>query len=76
MIPCLTCGALFEVRRKDHRFCSAKCRLVWFQQKPEKERRERDAKVRLLLHDALSLLEPESGQAANQGHQGQPRFRS
>ena len=59
MMPCAVCGKLFEVRRKDHRFCSGKCRLVWFQEKPEKERRERDAKVRLLLKDALTLLEPE-----------------
>jgi len=44
------------VRRKDHRFCSAKGRLAGFQQKQEKERRERDAKVRLLLQEALNLL--------------------
>jgi predicted nucleic acid-binding Zn ribbon protein len=53
MMPCTVCGTPFEVRRKDHRFCSPKCRLVWFQQKPEKARRERDAKVRLLLRTAI-----------------------
>jgi hypothetical protein len=60
------CGTSFEPRRTDHRFCSPKCRLVWFQQKPERARRERDAKVRLLLRTAIEaateakeLLNPE-----------------
>jgi len=34
--------------------------VVGFQQKQEHERRERDAKVRLLLNEALGLLEPET----------------
>jgi hypothetical protein len=62
--PCAACGRAFEVRRKDHRFCSAKCRLAGFQRTQETTRRERDAKVRLLLRtmidsaqDALALLE-------------------
>jgi predicted nucleic acid-binding Zn ribbon protein len=57
-MTCL-CGRSFEPRRKDHRFCSAKCRLAGFQQRREREGRERDAKVRLLLKEALTLLEPE-----------------
>jgi predicted nucleic acid-binding Zn ribbon protein len=57
-MTCAACGMLFESRRKDHRFCSAKCRLVGFQRKQENERRERDAKVRLLLNSVLGLLEP------------------
>ena len=51
------CGTTFEPSRKDHRFCSAKCRLAGFQQTREAARRERDAKVRLLLREALTLLE-------------------
>jgi hypothetical protein len=54
------CGTLFEPRRKDHRFCSAKCRLAGFQQTREAMRRERDARVRLLLGEALDLLTEES----------------
>ena len=53
------CGTSFEPRRKDHRFCSAKCRLAGFQHEREAKLRERDAKVRLLLGEALGLLEPE-----------------
>jgi hypothetical protein len=53
---CATCQRAFEVRRKDHRFCSAKCRLASFHHKQLRERRERDAKVRLLLGEALNLL--------------------
>lgn len=56
-MTCPVCGAPFEVRRKDHRFCSAKCRLAGFQQRRELKRRERDAKVRLLLNEALGLLD-------------------
>jgi hypothetical protein len=58
-MPCATCGTPFAVRRKDHRFCSAPCRLAAFQRDREPKRRERDAKVRLLLREALTLLEPE-----------------
>ena len=56
MSLCATCQRDFEVRRKAHRFCSAKCRLAWFHQKQAREREERDARVRLLLKDALELL--------------------
>jgi predicted nucleic acid-binding Zn ribbon protein len=66
MMPCATCGAPFAVRRKDHRFCSAKCRLSGFQQKHEHERRERDAKVRLLLGEALRLLSQHEGRDAEE----------
>lgn len=59
MMPCAKCGTPFAVRRKDHRFCSAKCRLAGFQHERETTRREREAKVRLLLTEALGLLEPE-----------------
>lgn len=54
--PCDTCQKVFAPRRLDHRFCSAACRLAAFQQRREHARRERDAKVRLLLEDALQLL--------------------
>jgi hypothetical protein len=57
------CGATFEPRRKDHRFCSATCRLAGFQHEREAKRRERDAKVRLLLGEAMGLLEPEKDPA-------------
>lgn len=55
-MTCAACGIPFEPQRKDHRFCSAKCRLAGFQQTREAARRERDAKVRLLLHIAVQLL--------------------
>lgn len=60
-MTCATCGTPFEVRRKDHQFCSPKCRLVGFQQKREATRRERDAKVRLLLEEAVGLLPDQEG---------------
>ncbi len=62
---CATCQSVFEVRRKDHRFCSAKCRLAWFHQKQDRKRGERDAKVRLLLGEALRLLELEGAGPAS-----------
>jgi hypothetical protein len=46
------CGTTFDPRRKDHR-------LAAFQRDREPKRRDRDAKVRLLLNEALALLEPE-----------------
>ena len=55
-MTCAVCGRPFEPRRKDHRFCSAKCRLAGFAQKQGQGRRERDAKLRLLLNEALGLL--------------------
>ena len=39
--------------------CSAKCRIQRSMATRAAKRAERDAKVRLLLKDALSLLEPE-----------------
>ncbi len=60
MTPCAVCGTLFEVHRKDHRFCSAKCRMIGFQQKQEQGQRERDAAVRLKLREALALMEKEN----------------
>ena len=48
-----------SVRRKDHPFRSAKGRPAGFQQKQEKERRERDAKVRLLLQGGAQSPECE-----------------
>lgn len=59
-MTCAACGTSFEPRHKDHRFCSAKCRLAGFQHERETKRRERDANVRLLLEEALTLLEPEN----------------
>jgi predicted nucleic acid-binding Zn ribbon protein len=65
-MTCLTCGAFFEPRRKDQRFCSAKCRMTGFQRDREHKQREREAKVRLLLRtaresidDAEELLAPD-----------------
>lgn len=46
------CGTTFEPRRKDHRFCSAKCRLAGFQLEREAKRRDRDATVRMKLREA------------------------
>lgn len=60
---CAYCQRPFESRRNDHRFCSAKCRSLGFPAEREQKRHqahtERDAKVRLLLKEALTLLEPE-----------------
>jgi predicted nucleic acid-binding Zn ribbon protein len=61
LVACPGCGKAFAPRRPNHRYCSATCRVVWFQQKQEKARRERDAKVRLLLKEALELLEDNGG---------------
>lgn len=60
-MTCPVCDRTFEPRRKDHRFCSAKCRLVGFQQKRASARTERDTKVRLLLREALALLAESKG---------------
>jgi hypothetical protein len=59
--PCDTCQHVYESRRRDQRFCSAKCRMAAFQQRRDQARTERDAKVRLLLHEALGLLEENGG---------------
>lgn len=56
-MTCAACGIPFEPRRTGHRFCSAKCRLAGFQQRRELKRRERDVRIKLLLTEALGLLE-------------------
>ncbi len=56
-MTCLTCGTEFEPRRRDHRFCSPKCRLRAFEAKREAKHQDRDAQVRMLLREALELLE-------------------
>lgn len=67
LVACPGCGKSFEPRRPNHRYCSTTCRVVWFQQKETRARRERDAMVRMKLreaqhavNEALGLLEPEN----------------
>ena len=52
LVVCPGCVKPFQPRRKDQRFCSAKCRLVGYQQRQEQERRDRDATARLHLRAA------------------------
>ena len=59
LVVCPGCVKPFAPRRKDQRFCSSKCRLVGYQQKQEQMRRDRDAKVRMKLREALDLLTPD-----------------
>ncbi len=56
-MACLTCGTEFEPRRRDHVFCSAKCRLRAFEAKREAKRQERDAHVRMVLLTALEAVQ-------------------
>ncbi len=56
-MTCLTCRTEFEPRRRDHRYCSAKCRPRAFEAKREAKREGRDAQVRMRLREALELLE-------------------
>ncbi len=56
-MACLTCGTEFAPRRRDHRYCSPKCRLRAFEAKREAKHQDRDAHVRMLLREALELLE-------------------
>ncbi len=56
-MTCLTCGTDFEPRRRDHVFCSAKCRLRAFEAKREAEHRNRDAHVRMVLLTALEAVQ-------------------
>ncbi len=56
-MTCLTCRTEFEPRRRDHRFCSAACRLQAFLTRRDRQRTDRDAKLRMLLREALGLLE-------------------
>ncbi len=57
MAACTTCGTEFEPRRRDHRFCSPKCRLRAFEAKREAKRQERDAEVRMVLLTALEAVQ-------------------
>lgn len=65
LTPCPGCQKPFQSRRTDHRFCSSKCRLIGFHQKQETQRRERDAKIRLLLIEVLGLLTPDESSHHN-----------
>ncbi len=56
MAACTTCGTEFEPKRRDHRFCSAACRLQAFLARRESHRQERDAKVCMLLREARAVL--------------------
>ncbi len=56
-MTCLTCGSEFEPRRRDHVFCSAKCRLRAFEAKREAKRQGRDAHVRMVLLTALEAVQ-------------------
>ncbi len=55
--PCDQCGQAFEPRRRDHRFCSAECRLQAFLARRDAQRQEWHAQVRMRLREALELLE-------------------
>lgn len=55
-MTCPTCGTPFEARRRDHRFCTAKCRLEAFTQRKAQAQAERDAQCRLLLTTALEAV--------------------
>ncbi len=55
-MTCLTCGTDFEAKRGHHRYCSPKCRLKAFEARREALRQNRNAKVRMLLRQALELL--------------------
>ena len=56
-MTCLTCATEFAPRRRDHRFCSAKCRLRAFEAKREAKCQERDAHVRMVLLTALEAVQ-------------------
>ncbi len=60
MPACTTCGTEFEAKRGHHRYCSAACRLQAFLARREALRQERDAKVRILLKQALEALDDPS----------------
>jgi predicted nucleic acid-binding Zn ribbon protein len=55
---CPICGAPLQGRQT---VCSAKCRIARSRQKRQVKLRERDVKVRLLLTEALGLLEGNGG---------------
>jgi predicted nucleic acid-binding Zn ribbon protein len=53
VVSCPICGRPLTGNQT---VCSAKCRIIRSRRKQEAKRRERDAKVRLCLQDALKLL--------------------
>ncbi len=59
-MACLTCGTDFEAKRGHHRYCSAACRLQAFLARREALRQNRNAKVRILLEQALEALDDPS----------------
>ena len=56
-MTCPTCGAPFEPRRKEHRFCSGPCRAMAYKKDQTRQQAERDAKIRLLLNSMLETGE-------------------
>jgi endogenous inhibitor of DNA gyrase (YacG/DUF329 family) len=54
---CDHCGSPFAATRRQHRFCSARCRAAAFQVARGAKQAERDAEVRLLLRTAREALE-------------------
>ncbi len=60
MPACTICGSEFQPRRRDHVFCSAKCRLQAFLARREAKHQDRDAQVRMLLRQALEALDDPS----------------
>jgi predicted nucleic acid-binding Zn ribbon protein len=53
VVSCPICGRPLQGRQT---VCSAKCRIARSRQKHDAKRRDTDAKVRLLLTEALGLL--------------------
>ena len=56
-MACLTCRTEFEPRRRDHRYCSPKCRLRAFEAKREARHQDRHAQVRMLLLTAVEAVQ-------------------
>jgi hypothetical protein len=52
---CQPCGKVFIPKHPRGRFCSPRCRATAWQQRQAQVQRERDAKVRVLLGEALGL---------------------
>ena len=58
-MSCQGCGRPFEPRRRDQRWCSARCRLAGYQQKraeAEAAHQARDAELRRLAEAMLRVL--------------------
>jgi len=58
-MSCQGCGRPFEPRRRDQRWCSARCRLAGYQQKQaeaEAARQAREAELRRLAEAMLRVL--------------------